>query len=246
MEPGSYDPKSLSQDQRQALWEYFGHTGIAPAGYGGEGGGGGGAGGGTPAFSFDYAAEATKAYGELGPYYERLLTESKGDMNKVLARLVQDYDRGVRIKREDVGTEKEAIAQAQLQANRANEQGKTNIADNALSRGLLQKSAFATPGEKAAPETGFGIADVNFAKQATEFGYGNDIRAKQATALDTGLARYLEAENIQKERTTTDVTEEQKRKEINLEEQRKEQAASLANLRGSNAYNAYSASAALT
>lgn len=34
--PGSYDPKSLSQDQRQQLWEFFGHKGIAPVGYGGE------------------------------------------------------------------------------------------------------------------------------------------------------------------------------------------------------------------
>src|SRR3990167_9810911 len=33
---GSYPATSLSQDQRQWLWEQFGHTGTAPAGYGGE------------------------------------------------------------------------------------------------------------------------------------------------------------------------------------------------------------------
>lgn len=33
---GDYDPRTLSQDQRQWLWEKFGRSGTAPAGYGGE------------------------------------------------------------------------------------------------------------------------------------------------------------------------------------------------------------------
>ena len=37
--PGSYDPQSLSEGDRQSLWNYFGHQGTAPVGYGGEGGG---------------------------------------------------------------------------------------------------------------------------------------------------------------------------------------------------------------
>lgn len=36
---GSYDPQSLTQSQRQSLWEANGHSGTAPDGYGGEGGG---------------------------------------------------------------------------------------------------------------------------------------------------------------------------------------------------------------
>lgn len=40
---GSYDATQLSQDQRQWLWEQFGHAGQAPLGYGGEGSSGGGA-----------------------------------------------------------------------------------------------------------------------------------------------------------------------------------------------------------
>jgi hypothetical protein len=32
---GSVDPKNLTQDQRQALFQQYGHTGIAPVGYGG-------------------------------------------------------------------------------------------------------------------------------------------------------------------------------------------------------------------
>lgn len=37
---GSYDPVTLSQDQRNMLWSNAGHSGEAPVGYGGEGGGG--------------------------------------------------------------------------------------------------------------------------------------------------------------------------------------------------------------
>jgi hypothetical protein len=33
---GSYSPQDLSQDQRQWLFEVFGHDGVAPVGYGGE------------------------------------------------------------------------------------------------------------------------------------------------------------------------------------------------------------------
>ena len=34
--PGSYDPTSLSQEDRNYLWRHFGHSGEAPVGYGGE------------------------------------------------------------------------------------------------------------------------------------------------------------------------------------------------------------------
>ena len=34
--PGSYRAETLSQEQRQFLWEFFGHSGPAPTGYGGE------------------------------------------------------------------------------------------------------------------------------------------------------------------------------------------------------------------
>src|SRR5258708_14047595 len=33
---GSYSPQSLTQEQRQWLFQAFGHSGIAPDGYGGE------------------------------------------------------------------------------------------------------------------------------------------------------------------------------------------------------------------
>src|SRR3990167_2169962 len=36
LQPGSYDPTRLTQEQRNWLWNYFGHQGQAPVGYGGE------------------------------------------------------------------------------------------------------------------------------------------------------------------------------------------------------------------
>src|SRR6185503_8131474 len=52
-------------------------------------------------FFFDYAAEAEKAYGELGAYYDRVLRESQGDTTKAIARLTEDYDTGLRREKED-------------------------------------------------------------------------------------------------------------------------------------------------
>lgn len=34
--PGAYSPDSLTQEQKQWLWKFYGHSGNAPAGYGGE------------------------------------------------------------------------------------------------------------------------------------------------------------------------------------------------------------------
>lgn len=45
-----------------------------------------------------------QAYKELAPYYERILSEAKGDVELAKKRLQEDYDRGVRLKTEDVAT----------------------------------------------------------------------------------------------------------------------------------------------
>jgi hypothetical protein len=93
-------------------------------------GGGGGGRPSVPAFSFDYAGEAQKAYGELGTYYGRLLTESQGDVKLALARMVEDYNRGLRIKTEDK-------TRGEAQANTAETIGSDKeCRDNAIARGL--------------------------------------------------------------------------------------------------------------
>jgi len=225
--PGSYIPQNLSQGERQELWDYFGHSGQAPVGYGGEGGGGGG----VPSFSFDYEAEAQKAYGELGPYYDRILKESRGDLNLALARLSEDYERGARFKREDTGVARQALATQE-------ERGKEDIVSNALARGLYQKSAFETPTQQAQP-TGFGIPDVNLARLEQDIG----VRKQ---GIETDLSRYLETTGVGKARKEFDLPEQQRRDEFEAEQRRRKEAGELSNLRGDRAYQKFVAGAGLT
>lgn len=171
----------------------------------------------TP-FNFDYPTETTKAYGELNDYYTRLLTESKGDMNKVLSRLVEDYDRGLRFKTEDLAVAKDANQYQQGLAERS-------AVNNALSRGIYNKSQYA-PGQ-------YGIADTMLTEAKTPY-------EKARTALDTGFSRYKETAGVDLARQQTDLPEEERRKEFALEQERRQRAAEIANLRGQQSYQKYS------
>lgn len=167
-------------------------------------------GGGQGAFNFDYAGEAQKAYGELGTYYDKILQDSKGDMNKALARLKEDYDRGIRFKKEDTA--------------KAVEVSNKNVQNNALARGLYQKSAYEPP---TGPQQGFGIPTENFTRATQD--------------LNTGLNRYLETTGVNLARQQTDLPLAEQRKETDLEQQRRQQAGELANTRGGQALQKYQA-----
>lgn len=148
---------------------------------------------GTPFFNFNTERAANQAYGELGAYYDRILKESQGDMTKVLARLTEDYQRGTRIKFE-------------------------NTQNNALARGLYQKSAYDTntlPATPAAPNLGgFGLPEANY---------------KQS----------IEPLTIAKQRQEIDLPEAQRRSEFDMEQNRRKEAAGIANNRGEKAYQDY-------
>lgn len=165
-----------------------------------------------PAFNFDYAGEATKAYGELGAYYDRILKESQGDLNKALARLVEDYNRGIRFKQEDT--------------TQQTQQAEKNIVNNALSRGLYQQSAFTPQSTDLAK--GFGIPSQNV------------VEARQR--INQGFNRYKEQADVNLARQQQDLPEQQQRKEFALEQERRQRAGELANERGAQAYNKYQAS----
>lgn len=177
-------------------------------------------GGGIPTpYTFDYAAEAQKAYGELGTYYTRLLTESQGDMNKLLARMVEDYDRGVRVRREDYQQAKQDYDTALANTNRT-------AYNSAKERGLTQKSAYGAGG--------MGLADALIARARQPVD-----RAMQSN--DLAYNRANEGALTERTRTEADTIENQKRREFELEQQRRTQAGSLANERGSRAYTQWSA-----
>lgn len=190
-----------------------------------DGGTGAGGAGVPPPFNFDYAAEATKAYGELGPYYMQLLQWAQGDMNKVLSRLTEDYDKGVRRRKEDTATANQALDVSEKQTN-------TNIENSALARGLYQKSLDANASEQQDPQAGFGIPDVNFAKSNANFKTKRD-------ALGTNLTRYIQNADTIKARGTQDATEAESRKAYSLEDERKLRSGDIANQRGSRAYQDY-------
>jgi len=168
---------------------------------------------------FDFEKQSQQAYNDLGQYYDRLLTESNGDINKAISRLVEDYDRGIRMKREDVNLAKEQLGIEQTQANRG-------LQDNALARGLYQQSAYGSPSQ------GYGIYGRDLMESNDSFGRRN-------TALDTGLSRYETEAGVNKERQTTDLTEQQKRNQFNLEQQRRQEAAGLAQSRISRSLQRY-------
>lgn len=209
------DPKNLTQAERQAIFEAEGNVGIAPVGYGGGGGGGSSSGGGavTP-FNFDYVAAAKEAYGELGVYYDRLLRESQGDLNLALSRLVEDYDRGVRIKTEDT----QAANEATTQSNQA----------NALARGIYQKSLFDpfAQAPTAAPTAGMGLGDLANPNNP----YGETIRQR-----DIDLGRYKTEQGISVNRQKVDLPEKQRRYAADLEQQRRTESAAIAETRGARA-----------
>lgn len=166
----------------------------------------GGFAGGVPTFNFDYAKAATDAYGELGPYYLRLLTESRGDLNKVLARLTEDYDRGLRIKTEDRAL--------------ATENATRNVTDNALARGIYQKSVYD-------PSGGMGLADENL--------------RRNIEPINTAFNRWKTEADIDIGRQRTDLPEAQARDEFRMEQERREKAAALAETRGARAYQDFQA-----
>jgi len=182
---------------------YVGYTGwgnpeagydfLATGGKGKEGGGGG----------FDYESEVQKAYGELGAYYDRVLKESRGDVNLALSRLVQDYERGGRERAIDVAEQERRTEQ--------------QVRENALARGLYQKSTFPGVGE-----AGFGIPDIE--------------KLEATRPIQLAYSRYKEEAGLTKTRREEDVTREQQRREFDLEQQRRKEAGELAQQRAERSY----------
>lgn len=87
------DPKNMTQDQRQQLWDAAGHAGIAPVGYGGEGGGSNGP---STLSAPDVSALRDQVYETLKPYYVQLAKEANGDYDRAVSQLREDYTKGVR------------------------------------------------------------------------------------------------------------------------------------------------------
>lgn len=196
----------------------------------------GSGGGGVPTFDFDYTGEATKAYGELGAYYERLWNEASGDLNKVLARLTEDYDKGLRVKTRDTALADESYALAQAEQNRQQGIANNRLEGNLINRGLFSQSAYA-PGTGPTP-LGIGSALVNNLNDP--YAYRTEARNRQRLALKTGLADYeglYGPTGTLRKRAQEDAATNLSRKQFQLEQSRREQAGSIADQRATRAYN---------
>jgi hypothetical protein len=188
-----------------------------------------------PTFNFDYAKEAEKAYGELGVYYDRLLKDSEGDINLAFSRLVEDYDRGLRTKKDTATTQEEAIAASQTEADRRQVLTADAAKANVLKRGLGQVSNFD-------PSAGIGVGQQTIDNRIAPFTYATGLRSKQKQAVAKDLSQYDElygTQGIYRKRAQTDTTTKIDRNRFKLEQDRRKESADIANSRGARAYQDY-------
>lgn len=159
----------------------------------------------------------TEALEELRPYYERILKEEGGDVEKAKLRLEEDYKRGIRINREDYEKAKGNYGPpmyqgetAQQYYNRTKGMYGTNpdegiaLLENLAKRGILQS----------------GIAKVDSSKLAT-------AQQRRQEAIDAALKRYEEESGIKRERSLEDIGTEWERRQFALGEEKKESAATM-------------------
>lgn len=197
----------------------------------------GAGGGGTVApFSFDYAAEAEKAYGELGTYYNELLTQSEGDINLAFSRLVEDYDRGVRTRTASTADQKTGIDLAQVEADRRQKIAQETT-ENRISRRGVGQTSFYSPDQNRGD-----IANKLVEGTNAPYQYNAGIRQRNKERLDLNLKEYTDvygAGGIRRGRATVDTATKLSRKKEQLEQNRRIEAGNIANMRGGQAYNSY-------
>lgn len=211
--------------------------GITP-GSGGGGGDSGGGGGGSDVNEFvrlmaelvgspvtlppvqvdsieEYEARALE---ELRPYYERILAEEGGDVDKAIRRLGEDYERGLRIQREDYdvarGQYGPAMAPGETAAqyyNRTKDEYGTFPTEGISLLGELNKRGILQSG----------IAETRAKKLQT-------AQSLRQQALDRAIKRYQEQAGIDKERATEDIETAWARRQFELGEEKKEKAGTLA------------------
>jgi len=151
---------------------------------------------------------------ELRPYYERLLKEEGGDVERAKLRLGQDYERGMRINREDYEKAKtgqgEGIKPGETTQDYYNRTKKMfgtfpeegiNLLDTTARRGMLDS----------------GFAKIDTAKLATS-------QQRRQEAIKQASERYAEQAGITKGRGLEDVGTAWDRRQFELGEQKKKEA----------------------
>lgn len=222
---------------------YYGYAGWGDAAAAADFNATGGSGKGGPSygssgsggFSFDFEGEVNKAFDELSSYYNDLLTESKGDVDLAISRMVEDYDTGNRYRKVSYNLSSEALNIAQETAMKNDQLLRKSLIKSELNRGISRKSAFDQAG-------GLGIADTERSLLEGDLARQQGLRDLQRQELDTGFNQTNELATTALERGKYDITEKQRRYARDLAEQQKKEAADIATSRMSRAFNRFEAS----
>lgn len=190
--------------------------------------GGGGSGG------FNFEAEVDNAFNELGAYYDFILNEAKGDMNRALARLEEDYNTGKRQRMASFSLTKEAQTLAQDAFATDAQKAYKTLADRNLARGISRTSAFA-------PTEGRGIADEEEALLKSDVERGQKRLALGEKSSQLEFDQSGELMDTSFGRVREDVPREFERFSKEQEEQRKRDAGELALSRQQRAYQRFEA-----
>lgn len=167
----------------------------------------------TNSYGFDYAKAAQDAYGEIGPYYHNLLVQYQGDMNKVLARLQQDYETGARYHATDTQT---ALGNADR-----------SVMNNALARGTYQLSAYD-------PRAGYGLPSQDVARAEQPIQQAQQRYTEQA---DLNLSRQKQDQADALTKFTTANEQAQRTEAASLANSRGAQAYNSYQAKQSDLYN---------
>lgn len=176
------------------LWQSLGNTGDLPVGWQGPGGGGGD----IPAFSFSFEEAEKAALEELRPYYERILSEEQGDVERAKRRIEEDYARGARYREEDLASEEAAFGLTFPKE-------KNQLLENLNKRGLVP----------TAQRGGLGSQDITNLQQS------QDLRRE---AVTRALSRQGEEAGLTRARSREELDIALGRKEFELGEEKKEKA----------------------
>lgn len=164
----------------------------------------------------DWEEYEKAALEELKPYYTRILKEEGGDVERAKKRMQEDYDRGLRIKREDYETAKKLYGDKL-------KPGETLPQYLARTRLQGKEGMFIEEGQELVEQMGkrglfrSGIMTGEVGKLGTS-------QEKRQQAIDRALSRYEEESGLGFTRGMEDVKTAWGRRKFELGEEKKERA----------------------
>lgn len=200
----------------------------------------------------DIAAAEDAAYKELTPYYEGILADAKGDVELAKKRMEEDYQRGNRIRTEDVAT---AISRATEDTglSKADVGDRTKLANDTLKYldqtkfPMARQALLETYNKRGIFKSGLKTQGVDILGQ--EQNLERTAQTNTISGLDRenqrldialnrvktdqplSLSRWQEEANVQKSRTGEDLDTQLTRKQKQVEQQKKMEAIALAQSR---------------